>query len=139
MATVTLKLTTPQGYPFDLAVSEDDNGDEVRGLLERAEKLGGWLVGRGWGFADAQPSLPSVREIAAGPTFCGYPCSPTTDDRGFPTYIIADGRQVQRREKQGDVWYSWSEGPKEDRNYHQVLRIPKGEEVPPIVGLPAAA
>jgi len=139
MATVTLKLMTPQGYPMDLAVSPTDNGDEVKVLLERAAVLAEWFVGKGWGFAEAAPNLPGVRELTAGPTFCSHSCSVTTDNRGFPTYIIADGRQVQRREKQGDVWYSWSEGPKDARIYHQVLRIPKGEEVPPILGLPSAA
>lgn len=134
MATVTLKLTTPAGYPFDLTVSPEDEGKAVQDLLERTEKLGGWLVGKGWGFAEAQPSLPGPRELAAGPTFCNFPCSPTTSEAGFPTFIIADGRQVQRREKQGDVWYSYKDG----EQYHQVLRIPKGEEVPPVLGLPSA-
>jgi len=133
MATVTLRLTTPQGYPFDLSVSPADNGDEVRALLERAEKLGGWLVGRGWGFADAQPSLPSPRELTAGPTFCGYPCSPTVDDAGLPTWILVGDRQAMRREKQGDVWWS-VKGT--DGSYTQVLRIPKGEQAPAVVGLP---
>lgn len=135
MATVTLKLMTPNGHPMDLAVSPEDDGEQVKALLERSAKLADWFAGKGWGFADAQPALPGPRELAAGPTFCGYPCSPTTNEAGFPTFIIADGHQASRREKQGDVWYSYKDG----EQYHQVLRVPKGEEVPPVVGLPQAA
>lgn len=132
MATITLKLTTPQGYPIDLAVSPDDDGQAVQEMLERSEKLAGWLADRGWGFAEAQPAGPSVKEIAAGPMFCGYPCSPTVDDRGLPTWVMVEGRQAQRREKQGDTWWSYRD---DNGEYVQVLRIPKGEEAPPVVGL----
>lgn len=130
MATVTLKLTTPQGHPIDLSLSPEDDGQAVQELLDRTARLSDWLERKGWGFAEAQPALPGVAELAAGPTFCGYPCSPTTDDDGFPTFIIADGHQAQRREKQGDRWYSYRLG----EEYVQVLRIPKGEQAPPVVG-----
>lgn len=135
MATITLKLTTPQGYPMDLTLDPTTDGDEVKALLDRADKLAGWLTGRGWGFADAQPALPSPRELAAGPTFCGYPCSPTVDDAGLPTWILVGERQAMRRERQGDRWWSVKEA---DGSYTQVLRIPKGEKPPQVVGLPAA-
>jgi hypothetical protein len=131
MATVTLKLTTPAGHPIDLTVSPDDNGEMVQELLTRSEKLATWLAGRGWGFADALPVGPSVAELAAGPTFAGYPCSPTVDDRGLPTWIMVGGQQAHRREKQGDVWYSYKDG----EGYIQALRIPKGEQAPPVMGL----
>ena len=42
-----------------------------------------------------------------------------------------DGKQAQRREKQGDIWYSVHLA---DGAYVQVLRIPKGERVPEING-----
>ena len=83
--------------------------------------------------------LPSVAtldqvatELAAGPTFAGYPCSPTVSENGLPTWLIVDGKQAQRREKQGDVWYSVK---LQDGSYEQVLRIPKGETAPPVMGL----
>ena len=66
------------------------------------------------------------------PTFAGYPCSPTVDERGLPTWIIVEGKQAQRREKQGDVWYSLR---LVDGTYAQVLRIPKGEKPPEVKGL----
>lgn len=142
MATVTLNLTTPKGYRLDLAVSPEDNGKDVQALLQRAEVLADWFVGQGWGFADAQPSLAALggeqRALTAGPSFCGYPCSPTVNAAGLPSWILVDGRQADRREKQGDVWYSLGEGPKGERKYRQVLRIAKGEIVPPVLGLPAA-
>lgn len=133
MATVTLKLMTPNGHPMDLAVSPEDDGDQVKVLLERSAKLADWFAEKGWGFADAQPALPSPREMAAGPSFCGYPCSPTVDEAGLPTWILVGERQAMRREKQGDTWWSVKEA---DGSYTQVLRIPKGEKPPRVVGLP---
>ena len=44
------------------------------------------------------------------------------DANGLPTWIIVDGKQAQRREKQGDVWYSVK---LIDGSYERVLRIPK--------------
>lgn len=132
MATVTLKLTTPNGQPFDLAVGPEDKWEDVQALLDRTDKLTGWLARNGWGFADAAPTGPSVKELAAGPTFAGYPCSVTVDDAGLPTWIMVNGHQAQRREKQGDTWWSYKDG----ETYVQALRIPKGEQAPPVVGLP---
>ena len=136
MATITLKLTTPQGYPMDLTLDPTTDGEEVKALLEKADVLSGWLSRKGWGFADAQPTLPGLKELTSGPSFCGYPCSPTVDDAGFPTWILVGDRQAMRRDKQGDHWYSCKNG---DGTFTQVLRIPKGEKVPPVVGLPTAA
>ena len=62
----------------------------------------------------------------------GYPCSPTVDERGLPTWIIVGGKQAQRREKQGDAWYSVRLA---DGTYAQVLRIPKGEKPAEFKGL----
>lgn len=135
MATITLKLTTPQGYPMDLTLDPTTDGEEVKALLEKADTLSGWLSRRGWGFADAQPAMPGLKELTSGPSFCGYPCSPTVDDAGFPTWILVGDRQAMRRDKQGDHWYSCKNG---DGTFTQVLRIPKGEKVPPVTGLPSA-
>ena len=41
-------------------------------------------------------------------------------------------KQAQRREKQGDVWYS---AKMPDGTYAQVLRIPKGEKAPAVLGM----
>ena len=131
MATITLKLSTPQGYPMDLTLDPTTDGDEVKALLEKADKLTGWLVNRGWGFADAQPALPGMKELTSGPTFCGYPCSPTVDDAGLPTWILVGDRQAMRRNKQSDYWYSYKG---EDGGYVRVLMIPKGEKIPEIIG-----
>jgi hypothetical protein len=140
MATVTLHLLTPKGHPLDLTVSPEDEGKgkEIQALIERATVLADWFVGQGWGFA--QPGQPALGEQKAltGPTFCGYPCSPTINTAGLPSWIIVDGRQADRHEKQGDTWWSLGEGPKGERKYRQVLRIAKGETVPPVLGLPAA-
>ena len=43
-----------------------------------------------------------------------------------------EGKQAQRREKQGDAWYSVRQA---DGSYAQVLRIPKGEKAPEVKGL----
>ena len=56
---------------------------------------------------------------------------PDRDDNGLPTWIIVNGKQAQRREKQGDVWYS---AKLSDGTYEQVLRIPKGERPPRLRG-----
>ncbi len=141
--TAILKLTTPEGRPFDLVLDQTSTEEEVMAVLKNAGNLGNWLVGKGCRFADAQPSQPALAEqkaltAGAGPTFCGYPCSPTVNEAGFPSWIVVDGKQAERHEKQGDVWWSVGEGPKGERKYHQVLRIPKGEKVPPVLGLPAA-
>ena len=61
-----------------------------------------------------------------------YAAQPTVNDNGQPTWLIVDGKQAQRREKQGDVWYSVK---LIDGSYEQVLRIPKGEQAPPVRGL----
>ena len=97
----------------------------------RAEKIGLYFGARGWRFAHAEPTGPSADELAQGPTFAGYACSPTVDDNGLPTWLIVNGKQAQRREKQGDVWYSIKLS---DGSYEQVLRIPKGETAPEVKG-----
>ena len=101
-------------------------------ILDRAEKIGLYFGSRGWAFAHLEPVGPSATELAQGPTFAGYPCSPTVDERGLPTWIIVEGKQAQRREKQGDAWYSVRLA---DGTYAQVLRIPKGEKPPEVKGL----
>lgn len=129
----TIELISPSGVPITLTVSKDDDHAEIIATLERAEKIGSYFAGRGWGFASALPAAgPSAQELDRGPTFCGYPCSPTLDDRGLPTWIVVDGAQAMRHEKQGDVWYSIK---RPEGTYEQVLRIPKGEAAPAVKGL----
>lgn len=132
MATLTLQLISPQGYPLQLALQPDDDGEKIKILLQRAETLGAWMITSGWSFADAPASQPPASELAAGPTFAGFRCSPTVDARGLPTWILVDGHQAMRREKQGDVWYS-AKNP--DGTFIQALRIPKGETPPAVQGL----
>lgn len=95
------------------------------------------LASLGWSPVETSPILqqgtpPSAAELSRGPTFCGYACSPTVDDRGLPSWIIAEGKQATRHEKQGDTWYSYANG---NGGYTQVLRIPKGEKAPAVTGL----
>lgn len=135
MATVTLKLITPSGAPVDLALDTGDDGKIVAELLDRTDKLASALLERGYAFADAAPAGPSVAELTAGPTFCGYACSPGVNAAGFPTWILADGQQAQRREKQGDVWYSVK---LPDGQYERKLHFRAGEQVPAVAGLAVA-
>lgn len=132
MPNVTLKLVSPTGAPLELSIAPGDDTHEVIELLERADKAAAYLSGKGWSFADTEPKGPSAKELAAGPTFAGYPCSPTVNDAGIPTWILVNGQQAQRREKQGDVWFSAKVG---EGQYETVLRIPKGEKPPQVIGL----
>ena len=128
----TIELVSPNGVPVTLTVTKDDTQEDIIATLERADKIGAYFAKHGWGFA-AQPAVgPSATELDQGPTFCGYRCSPTIDDRGLPSWIVVDGQQAMRREKQGDVWWSIKVG---DGQYEQVLRIAKGEKVPAVKGL----
>lgn len=138
MATATINVETPAGFPVELVLAPDDDSKAIADFVERIEKFTVYLANRGWEPAQTstviqQGTLPSAAELSSGPTFCGYPCSPTVDDRGLPSWIIADARQATRHEKQGDTWYSYRDGD----TYVQVLRIPKGEHPPAVLGLPA--
>lgn len=127
MASVTIKLVSPHGAPMDLTLPSKKGETGVMALLERAEEAAQAVAARdGWALADAAPNGPSVAEMESMPTFCGFPCSDTSNSDGYPTFIIAHGAQAMRREKQGDVWYSIKNA---DGSYDQVLRIPKGELV----------
>lgn len=129
-----LNVISPSGAPLALHLGPEDDGKKVKDLLDKSEKLASWLKQQGWQFSAsaAAGNTPSASELASGPTFCGYPCSPTVNDAGAPTWIIADGQQAMRREKQGDVWYSYK---KDNGEYEQVLLIPKGDNIPPVKGL----
>jgi hypothetical protein len=132
MCTATIDLVSPGGVPMTLHVNADDDPQTIIDTLDRVEKIGAFCAQRGWSFASPGLTHNNVTKAPNGPTFAGYPCSPTTDERGLPTWIIVEGKQAQRREKQGDVWYSVKQA---DGNYVQVLRIPKGEKMPETQGL----
>lgn len=132
MAIAQLDLITPSGAPVSLHITKDDASVDIIATLERAEKIAAHFAALGWGFSAQQAAGPSAAELDKGPTFCGYPCSPTVDDTGLPTWIVVNGLQSVRHEKQGDRWYSYK---KSDGSYEQVLRIAKGEKVPPVKGL----
>ncbi|MBP8291121.1 MAG: hypothetical protein KAX65_00020 [Caldilineaceae bacterium] len=136
MCNVTLRLVSPSGVPVTLEIAQDEAQADILADIERADKVAQWCIAHGWGAggSEAAASGPSAGELASGPTFAGYPCSPTVDAQGLPTWIIFEGKQAQRREKQGDVWYSVRGAGEGD--YTQVLRIPKGEKAPAVVGLP---
>lgn len=132
MSHAVIELVSPNGVPVSLHVTKDDNHEEIIATLERADKIGSYFAKQGWGFASTLPTGPSASELDGGPTFCGYRCSPTVDSRGLPSWIVVDGQQAMRREKQGDVWYSAKQA---DGTFEQVLKIAKGETVPPVKGL----
>jgi hypothetical protein len=132
MCKANIEMISPAGVPVRLEIGPEDDRDAIVATLDRAEKIGLYFNGKGWTFAHAEPQGPSATELAQGPSFAGYACSPTVDDRGLPTWIIVEGKQAQRREKQGDVWYSVRLA---DGTYAQVLRIPKGEKPPEVKGL----
>lgn len=132
MCKVTIDLVSPGGVPVTLEVDKTDDHQTIIDLLDRAEKIGTYFSQRGWSYVHIEAIGPSAAELAQGPTFAGYPCSSTVDERGLPTWLIVDGKQAQRREKQGDAWYSVRLA---DGAYVQVLRIPKGEKAPEVKGL----
>lgn len=132
MAIATIKLISPNGTPITLTVQADSETEIITALMDRADAIGQHYHAHGWGFAEAPATGPSASELNQQPTFCGYPCSHTTDDRGLPTWILADGERAQRRERQGDIWYS---AGSEELGYTKFLRIPKGETPPKIKGV----
>lgn len=123
---VSISLISPSGVAMALSVPQK-TGEDLMDFLERAD-AGAKIIAKrdGWDLASATPSGPSVAELQSVPTFCGYQCSDMRDDNGFPTFIIANGKQAMRREKQGDTWYSYRD---DGGDYVQVIRIPKGEKV----------
>ena len=133
MSSITINFVSPHGTPIALTVDgQGDDTDQIKALTDRADAIGQYYHALGWAFAETTATRPGAAELAAGPTFAGYPCSPTVSENGLPTWLIVDGKQAQRREKQGDVWYSVK---LQDGSYDQVLRIPKGETAPPVMGL----
>lgn len=128
----TISMIAPSGAPISLEITPDDDRDTIIAAAKRGQQIADWLIANGWTAPHSDAAAgPSAAELAQGPTFAGYPCSPTVDDAGRPTWIIVDGKQAQRREKQGDVWYS----VKVNDEYLQVLRIPKGEKAPAVMGI----
>lgn len=137
MPSATITVETPTGFQAQFMLEPGYDREEVKALVEGVERFTQFLAGRGWAPVDTstivqQGTPPSAAELSQGPTFCGYPCSPTVDERGLPSWIIAEGRQATRHEKQGDTWYSYRDG---NDVYVQVLRIPKGEKAPAVTGL----
>lgn len=132
MATVTINLISPSGAPLGLTLSPDDQPNEIMELLERADRAATAIAQRdGWEFADKSADLPTVRELTAGPSFCGFPCGPSVNAAGFPAFVMVGEKMAQRREKQGDTWYSYRVGD----GYEQVMRFRAGDDVPPVVGI----
>ena len=85
MCKVKLDLVSPAGVPVTLEVNKTDNHQTIIDLLDRAEKIGAYFRQRGWSFTHIEPYDPSAAELAQGPTFVSYPCSPTVDARCLPT------------------------------------------------------
>lgn len=131
-----IETETPTGFVVRFQLEAGYDREEVKQLVEGVEKFTQYLAVRNWTAPETstvvQASVPSAAEVASGPMFCGYPCSPTVDAQGLPSWIIADGRQATRHEKQGDVWYSYRG---DNETYVQVLRIPKGEKAPAVAGV----
>ncbi len=103
MATATLDVETPAGFPVELVFTPEDDSRHMAGFVERVEELTQYLAGRGWLPAEVSTvtppgTPPSAAELSRGSMFCGYPCSSTVDDRGLPSWIIAEGRGDAARE-----------------------------------------
>ncbi len=147
MATVTLNLLTPKGYPLDLTVAPEDNGKDVQALLERAEVLADWFVGQGWNFAQpGQPALGGQKALTTDTGmayFGGFPCSPILDADGFPTWVMDGENRAILHKKNGDNWYSYrvafDAAGKTTKWSRACLTIKSGQTKPPVVGLPAGA
>lgn len=127
MCRATIDFISPEGVPITLHVNESDDTQSIIELLTRADKIGHYFRAQGWTFANDTSYTPDVHHRRQSPSFAGFPCSPTVDERGLPSWLIIDGKQAHRREKQGDVWYSIKLA---DDVYEQVLRIPKGDHLP---------
>lgn len=145
MATVTLNLRTPKGYPLDLTVAPEDNGKDVQALLERAEVLADWFVGQGWAFAEARSALAEQKALtttAGMANFGGFPCSPILDADGFPTWVMDGDKRAILHKKNGDNWWSYGvafdEAGKTTKWAKACLTIKAGQTRPPVLGLPAA-
>jgi hypothetical protein len=145
--TAILKLTTPEGRPFDLMLDQTSTEEEVMAVLKNAGKLGNWLVGKGCRFADAQPSqaaLGEQRALTGGglPTFAGFPCSPILDADGFPTWVMDGDKRAVLHKKNGDNWYSFGVAQdaagKTTKWGKACLTIKSGQTKPQVVGLPVA-
>ncbi len=148
MATVTLNLRTPKGYPLNLTVSPEDKGKDVHALLERAEAMADWFVGeggRGWAFAEARSALVEQKALtttAGMANFGGFPCSPILDAEGYPTWVMDGSERAILHKRQGDCWYSYGvafdDKGKATKWSKACLTIKAGQTKPPVLGLPAA-
>lgn len=131
-ATATLQLVTPAGYPAALTVSAATLPEELAALLVIADLAAQQAQAAGWTPpAEDDPEPATTATHGSEPTFCGYVCSRTFEPAsGQPAWIIVDGHQAHRREKQGDTWYSYQGEP---GTYTRALVIRKGEVAPGIV------
>lgn len=139
MSIATLELVSPTGVPVTLTVTKDDETADIIATLERADKIGAWCKGKGWGFATQPAAGPSAMGAAPTyPTFYGYRCSHGHTD-GIPTWIMAEDAngvmvQADLHSKQMDRWYSYKvRGDDGTEAYVRVLTIRKGETAPPII------
>ena len=134
MTSVTINTTSPDGNQLALAIGRDDfdagiTPSIIVEMLERANKAANMLKARGW---DTAAPHGQVQPALAGPTFCGFACSPVVDALGYPNYIIVDGKQHARREGNGDVWYSVKVA---EGQYEKSLAFRKGDQVPAVQGI----
>lgn len=132
-ASATLAMITPNGYPAEITITAATPEEEIDQLLAAAANAAEIAAGAGWlpPAAELEPALAATATAGAEPTFCGYVCSRTYDPAtGLPAWILVDGRQAHRRERQGDQWYSYTN---EAGEYVKVLTIKRGEAVPGIV------
>lgn len=146
--TAVLKLTTPEGRPFDLVLDQHSTEDEVMAVLKNAGNLGKWLVGKGCSFAEARPSQPALagqKALTGGAglgSFGGFPCSPILDAEGFPIFVYDGDKRAILHKKNGDNWYSFGvafdEAGKTTKWGRACLTIKAGQTKPPVLGLPVA-
>ena len=132
-ASATLELVTPNGYPATITITAATPEEEIDQLLSAAANAAEIAASAGWAApaAELEPAPAATATAGAEPLFCGHVCSRTYDPAsGLPAWILVDGHQAHRHEKQGDQWYSYRN---EAGEYARVLTIKRGEAVPGIV------
>lgn len=132
-AAVSIQMIAPNGYPATITITAATPEEEIDQLLAAAANAAEIAAGAGWTTpaGDAEPGLAATATAGAEPLFCGYVCSRTYDPAsGLPAWILFEGHQAHRHEKQGDQWFSYKTA---DGEYARVLTIKRGEAVPGIV------
>ena len=127
--TATLRLTMPSGTPVNITITLETTGEDMKKMVELAEKSDTWLMGRGWGVPEDQDTPPQDDGQAR---YLGWQCSPVFDALGYPEWIEKTGEMYKRIERDGDVWFSCHTGQDAEgkHTYKRLFTVKKGERPP---------